>query len=103
VVIDNCVPYYITIDRNYVLGIIYKDTDNLIPMDESVISSRLSDKNKKLLNVLKNKLNKDEIKQKPILMCPMNFKKCVSDILHKHQGAIKAIKFDHSLAQNLNH
>ncbi len=74
-VIDNCVPYYITIDRNDVLGIIDKDTDNLIPMDESVISSRLSDKNKKLLNVLKNKLNKDEIKQKPILMCPMNLKK----------------------------
>jgi hypothetical protein len=48
IVINNCAPYDITIERNDIIGLMDVETDELIPLEDSVISSILTDINAKL-------------------------------------------------------
>ncbi len=51
IVIDNCAPYDVTIDRNDIIGIMDKETDKLQLLDDATISAVLSDIDKKLPKV----------------------------------------------------
>jgi len=62
-VIDNCAPYDLTIYRNDILDL---ETDNLIPIENLVISFLLSDMNNKVPKVSKIKIQKMTLKQNPI-------------------------------------
>jgi hypothetical protein len=56
IVLDNCPPYNVTISRNYILGIMDAEPDDLIPMEDSTISAILQDLENKLPKVPKRKL-----------------------------------------------
>ncbi len=58
IVIDNCAPYNITLKRNDIIGLMDIKTDELIPIEDSVISSILGDIDKQLPKVLKKKNHK---------------------------------------------
>jgi hypothetical protein len=66
IVIDNCAPYIVTIDRNDILALMDRETEQLQPLEDSVISAILTDIDKKLPQVPKRKLTKAEIAKKLI-------------------------------------
>ncbi len=43
IVIDNCAPYDVTIDRNDILALMERETEQLQPLEDSVISAILTD------------------------------------------------------------
>jgi hypothetical protein len=47
IIVDNCAPYDVTIDRNHVIGLMDIKSEILIPIEDSVISSIISDIHKK--------------------------------------------------------
>ena len=55
IVVDNCAPYDVTINRGDILGIMDIETDKLIPMEDSTISAILQDIDKTLPKVPKKK------------------------------------------------
>ncbi len=103
IILDNCAPYDITIDRNDVIGFMDIETDQLIPMEDSTIASILSDIDKHLPKVPQKKLTKEEIAAKANLNVPNEFKDKYVNILYKHQKAISANKYNLGLASNYKH
>jgi hypothetical protein len=69
-VIDNCAPYDVTIDRNDILALMDRETEQLQPLEDSVISAILTDIDKKLPQVPKRKLTKAKIAAKAQLNVP---------------------------------
>jgi hypothetical protein len=103
IIVDNCAPYDVVIDRNDILGIMDAEPDTLIPLEDSTISSILKNIEKQLPKVPKKKLTKADIALKAHLNVPEQYKQKYIDILHKHQQAISANKYDLGLATNFKH
>ncbi len=74
ILIDNCVPYDITIDRNDIIALMERETEQLQPLEDSVISAILTDIDKRLPQVPKRKLTKNEIATKAHLNVPNEYK-----------------------------
>jgi hypothetical protein len=72
-VIDNCAPYDICIDRNDVHCLMDMETEQLQPLEDSAISAILSDIDKQLPKVPKRKLLKDKIAAKSHLYVPNEY------------------------------
>ncbi len=72
--IENCAPYNVVIKRNEVIGLVDMETEDLIPPEDSAISSIFSDINTKLPKVPKKKLSKEENAPKAHLNVPSEFK-----------------------------
>ncbi len=70
IIVDNCAPYDVIIDRNDVIGFMDIETDELIPMEDSTIAAILNDIDKHLPKVPKKKLTKAEIAAKANLNVP---------------------------------
>jgi hypothetical protein len=100
VVINNCAPYYITIDRNDVLCIIDLEHYNLTLMEDLVISTILSEIHEKLPKLPKNKFYLEKIEQIEHLNNSNEYKKDYIDIVLKLQEAISAYQLDLGLAKN---
>jgi hypothetical protein len=103
IVIDNCAPFDVTIDRNDIIAIMDKETEQLQLLDEETISVVLSDIDKRLPKEPKYKLTKDEIAAKAHLDVPKEYKQKYIDILYKHQKVISVNKYDLGLAKNFKH
>jgi hypothetical protein len=103
IIVNNCAPFDVILDSNDVIGLMDIESETLIPMEDSVISSILSDINKKLLKVPKKRLTKEEIAQNAHLNVLLEFKQHYMDILFKHQNAISANKYDLRFANNYKH
>jgi hypothetical protein len=103
IIVDNCAPYDVIIDRNDVIGFMDIETEQLIPMEDSTIAAILHDIDKRLPKVPKKKLTRQEIAEKANLNVPNEFKDKYVDILYKHQKAISANKYDLGLASNYKH
>jgi hypothetical protein len=103
IIVDNCAPYNVIIDRNDLLGIMDAEPDNLIPLEDSTISAILQNIENQLPKVPKKKLTKNKIALKEHLNVPEQYKQKYIDILYKHQQAIRANKYDLGLATNFNH
>ncbi len=103
IIVVNCAPYDVIIDRNDLLGIMDAEPDNLIPLEDSTISAILQNIEKLLPQVPKKKLTKSKIALKAHLNVPEQYKQKYIDILYKHQQAISANKYDLGLATNFKH
>jgi hypothetical protein len=103
IIVDNCAPYDIIVDRNGVIGFMDIEMDELIPMEDSTIAAILNDIEKHLPKVSKKKLTKAEIAAKANLNVPNEYKDRYVDILYKHQKAISANKYDLGLASHYKH
>ncbi len=103
IVIDNCAPYDVTIDRNDILALMDRETEQLQPLEDSIISAILTDIDKKLPQVPRCKLSKEEIAAKSHLNVPNEYKQKYVDILYRHQKAISVNKYDLGLASNFKH
>jgi len=103
IVIDNCAPYDVTNDRNDILALMDRETEQLQPLEDSVISAILTDIDQKLPKVPKRKLTKADIATKAHLNVPNEYKQRYIDILYRHQKAISVNKYDLGLASNFKH
>ena len=65
IVVDNCAPYDVTINRGDILGIMDVEKDELIPMEDSTISAILQDIDKKLPKVPKKNFLGKKLQIKP--------------------------------------
>ncbi len=74
-------PYDVTINRNEVLALMDREIEQLQPLEDSVISAILTDIDKKLPQVPKLKLTKEEIAAKSHLNVPNEYKQKYIDIL----------------------
>jgi hypothetical protein len=63
IIVDNCAPYDMIIDRNDILGIMDTEKDDLILLKDSTISSILQDIDKHLPKVKKKEI--DESRNRP--------------------------------------
>jgi len=100
ILINNCAPYNVTNDRNDILSLMDRETEQLQPLEDSVISAILTDIDKKLPQVPKRKLTKAEIATKVHLNMPNEYKQKYIDIFYRHQKAISVNKYDLGLASN---
>jgi Reverse transcriptase (RNA-dependent DNA polymerase) len=103
IVIYNCALYNVTIKRNDILGLMDIEMKELILLEDSVISSILTNIHEKLPKVPKKNLSKEDIASKAHLNVLSEFKQKYVDILYKHQKAISANKYDLGLATNYGH
>jgi hypothetical protein len=85
------------INKNDILGIMATESDALIPLEDSTISSILQDIDKHLPKVPKKKLTRAEIANKAHLNIPSEYKQRYIDILYKHQQAISANIYKHKI------
>ncbi len=102
-VIDNCAPYDVDIDRNDIIGLMDVETEQLQLLEDSVILAIFSDIDSKLPKVPQKKLSKDEIATNSHLNMPNEYKEKYIDILYKHLKAIIVKKYDLGLATNFKH
>jgi len=75
IVIDNCAPYNVTIKRNDILGLMDIEMKEFILLEDSVISSILTNIHEKLPKVPKKNLSKEEIASKAHLNVQVNSNK----------------------------
>jgi hypothetical protein len=90
-------------DRNDVIGLMDLETEQLQPLEDSVISAILNDIDKQLPKVPKKKLSKDEIAAKTNLNVPSEYRQKYIDVLYKYQKAIRINKYNLGLSTNFKH
>jgi len=103
VIVDNCSPFDVTLERNDVIGFMDIETDDLIPLEDSTIAAIPTDIDKHLPKVPKKKLTRIKMAEKAHLNTPNEYKTKYVDILYKHQKATSANKYDLGLATNYKH
>jgi hypothetical protein len=61
IIVENCAPYDVTIERNNLIGLIEIEEEELVPLTDNVISSVCADIHAKLPKILKAKLSQEDI------------------------------------------
>jgi hypothetical protein len=103
VVIENCPPYEVTIERNDIMGIVEIDDDKLYPLTDDTAAEICASIKRNIPSIPPAKLTRDEIARRCNLQIPEDFREKYIDILFKHQDAISLDKHDLGLARNYKH
>jgi hypothetical protein len=102
-VLENCAPYNVTLERDDILGIMETAEDELVPLTDDFISSVCQDIHNHFPKVKMKRLSKEEIKQPCYLQVPEEFQERYLDILCKHQDALSIDEYDLGLAKDFKH
>ncbi len=100
---ENCTPYDITIERNDLMELIEIEKEELIPLNNNIISSVCADIHAKLPKIPKAKLSRKYIAHRCHLQVPEEFREQYINTLFKHQEAISIKKYDLGLAKSFQH
>jgi len=103
VVIENCAPYEVTIDRNDIMGIIEIEEDKLYPLTDEAAAGICAVIKNNIPNTTRPRLNKEDLSKRCRLQVPDEFKDRYLDLLYKYQEAISLDKYDLGLARNYKH
>jgi hypothetical protein len=103
IVIENCAPYEVTIERNDIMGIIEMKEDKLYPLTDETTANICTVIKSNIPSTPQSQLTCDEIARRCNLQVPEEFKERYLDILCKHQEAISINKYDLGLAKNYKH
>ncbi len=103
VVIENCAPYEVTIERNDIMGIIEMEEDKLYPLTEETAAGICAIIKDNIPDTPKTRLTKEDISKRCHLQVPDQFKEKYLDLLYKYQEAISIDKYDLGLARNYKH
>ena len=71
IVVENCAPYDVTLERNDILGIMETEEDELVPLTDDFISSVCQDIHSPFPKV--KSLSREEIKRRCHLQVPEEF------------------------------
>jgi hypothetical protein len=103
IVIENCAPYEVTIERNEVMDIIKMEEDKMYPLTDETTADICASIKSNIPSTPRTQLTRDNIARHCNLQVPEEFKARYLDILFKHQEAISINKFDLGLAKNYKH
>jgi hypothetical protein len=103
VMIKNCAPYKVTIERNDLLGLVEIKEDKLIPLTDNTAAKICAAIKDNIPKTPRAKLSRDEIARHCNLQVPGQFRERYSDILFKHQESISLDKYDLGLTKNYKH
>jgi hypothetical protein len=103
IVIENCAPYEVTIERNDVMGIIEMEEDEMNPLTDETAADICATIKSNIPSTPQTQLTRDDIARRCNLQVPEEFKERYLDILFKHQEAISINKYDLGLAKNYKH
>jgi hypothetical protein len=62
-VVENCAPYHITLERDDILGVMETEEDELVPLTDDFISSVCQDIFNRFPKVKRKRLSWEEIKR----------------------------------------
>jgi len=80
IVVENCAPYDVTLDRDDTLGIMEVEKEELVPLTDDFISSVCQDIHERFLKMKKKRLSRDEIPKRFHLQVPEDFFECYFNI-----------------------
>jgi hypothetical protein len=100
IVIENCAPYEVTIERNDIMGIIEIEEDEMYPLTDEAASNMCTSIKSNIPSTTQTQLTQDDIARRCNLQVPEEFKERYLDIHFKHQEAISMNKYDLGLAKN---
>jgi superfamily II helicase len=89
IVVENCAPYDVTLERDNIIGVMETEQDKLVPLTDDFISSVCQYISPK---VKRKRLSREEIRQRCHLQVPEEFDERYLDILCKHQDALRIDK-----------
>ena len=88
IIVENCAPYDVTLERDDILGVMETKTEELIPLTDDFISSVCQDIHNRFPKVKRKRLSREEIRRRCHLQVPEEFHDRYLDILCKHQDAL---------------
>jgi len=103
IIVENCAPYDVTLERDDILGIMETEEDELVPLTDDFISSVCQDIHNCFPKVKRKRLTREEIRRRCHLQVPEEFHDRYLDILCKHQDALGIDKYDLGLAKDFKH
>jgi len=103
IVIENCAPYDVIIERNDVMGIIEMEEDEMYPLMDDTVADICATIKSNIPSTPQIQFTRDDIARLCNLQVPEEFKAQYLDILFKHQEAISINKYDLGLAKNYKH
>jgi hypothetical protein len=103
IVIENCAPYDVTLERDDILGIMEIEEEELVPLTDDFISSVCQDIHDRFPKVKKKRFSRQDIQKRCNLQVPEEYKEKYVDILYKHQDALSMDKYDLGLAKDFTH
>jgi hypothetical protein len=86
IVVENCAPYNVTLERDYILGDMETEQDELVPLTDDFISSVCQDIHNRFPKVKRKRLTREEIRWRCHLQVPEEFHEQYLDILCKTPG-----------------
>ncbi len=103
VVIENCAPYDITIERNDIMGIIEMEEDKIYPLTDEATAGICAIIKSNIPSTPWIQLTREDIARHCNLQVPDEFKAQYLDLLFKYQEAISIDKYNLGLARNYKH
>jgi hypothetical protein len=103
IVVENCAPYNVTLERDDILGVMETEQDELVPLTDDFISSICQDIHNRFLKVKRKRLTREEIRRQCHLQVPEEFHDRYLNILCKHRDALSINKYDLGLAKDFKH
>jgi hypothetical protein len=85
IIVENCAPYDVTLERDDILGVMETKEDELVPLMDDFISSVSQDIHNRFPKVKRKRLSREEIRRRCHLQVPEEFHDRYLDILCKHQ------------------
>jgi hypothetical protein len=103
IIVENCAPYDVTLERDDLLGVVETELDELVPLTDDFISSVCQDIQNRFPKVKRKRLSREEIRRRCHLQVPEEYHDRYLDILCKHQDALSINKYDLGLAKDFKH
>jgi hypothetical protein len=103
IMVENCAPYDVTLERDNILGIMETEEEELVPLTDDFISSMCQDIHNHFPKVKRKRLSREEIQQRCHLQVLEEFQERYLDILCKHQDALSIDKYHLGLAKGFKH
>jgi hypothetical protein len=103
IIIENCAPYEVTIERNGKMGIVEIEDDKFYPLPDDTAGEICTSIKSNIPSTPRARLTRDKIARRCNLQVPYKYREKYIDILFKHQDAISLDKYDLRLARNYKH
>jgi hypothetical protein len=67
IVVENCAPYDVTLERDDILGVMETEEDELVPLTDNFISSMCQDIHNRFPKVKRKRLSREEIRRRCLI------------------------------------
>jgi superfamily II helicase len=86
IVVENCAPYDVTLERDNIQGIMETEEEELVPLMDDFISSVCQDIHNRFPKVKRKRLSREEIKRRCHLQVPEEFQDILEILTKTHKN-----------------